>query len=429
VEQPRQKEFQVLEGRELPPTAGLPLKWQDFRRGKEQQESFEDGLARFLDMPSVQVECSGTACLFIALETLKRKSNRRTVVIPGYTCPLVPMVIKKAGLRIAVCDTQPDRFDFDLNVLEKICNKDTLCVVPTHLGGLVADLSPALEIAGQNGAWLIEDAAHALGARWYQDNVGTVCDLGFYSFAAGKGLTLYEGGALVARDPGMRKSLIETSREIVPQRIDWELMRICQLIGYGLFYNPRGLSFTYGANLRHWLRQGDPVNAAGEHFTQIPVHKVSSFRKSVGASALTRLKTHLEDNVDRGRRRTNRLSEIEGLAVLRELPNTSATWPTIMVAMPTRDACQLALNELWSKGLGVTKLFIHDLSSYGYLRGLLPDVKTPNAQALSERSLTISNSAWLSDDEFESIVRVLESAAKRTRNSSRRPTFTFGSQI
>jgi dTDP-4-amino-4,6-dideoxygalactose transaminase len=410
----------VLKGRELPPTAGLPLKWEDFRSDKSGRDSFEDALAKFLDVPSVQVECSGTACLFIALETLKRKSNRRTVVIPGYTCPLVPMVIRKAGLRIAVCDTQPDRFDFDLNALAKICNEDTLCVVPTHLGGLVADLSPALEIAGQNGAWLIEDAAHALGASWYHDKAGTVCDLGFYSFAAGKGLTLYEGGALIARDPAMRKSLAETSRQLVPRRLDWEMLRICQLIGYGMFYNPKGLFYTYGLNLRHWLREGNPVNAAGEHFTQIPVHKVSSFRKEIGASALTRLKEHLENNVERGRKRAERLGEIEGLTVMKELPSTQATWPTIMVALPTRDACQSVLAQLWTRGLGVTKLFIHDLSSYAYLRGLLPDLRTPNARALSERSLTISNSLWLEEDDFQQIVQVLEAAAKLALSGKRR---------
>src|SRR5262249_16529358 len=165
---------------------------------------------------------------------------------------------------------------------------------------------------------------------WHHDKAGTVCDLGFFSFAAGKGLTLYEGGALVARDPAMRKALIETSRQVVPFRIDWEILRICQLIGYGLFYNPSGLSFTYGANLRHWLRQGNAVNAAGEHFTHIPVHKVSAFRKRVGTSALARLKEHLEDNVSRGRQRAERLSAIEGVTVLKELPSTSATWPTIM---------------------------------------------------------------------------------------------------
>jgi dTDP-4-amino-4,6-dideoxygalactose transaminase len=414
----------MLTIRELPPTAGLPLTWQDLLHGHNRGTSFEAGLAQLLGAQDVQVECSGTACLFIALETLKRQSSRRTVIIPGYTCPLVPMAIKKAGLRIKVCDTQPDCFDFDLNALRELCDKDILCMVPTHLGGLVADLAPVMEIAQEVGAWLIEDAAHALGAQWHGRPVGTVCDLGFYSFAAGKGLTLYEGGALVTGNPDLRQELSATSRQLVPFRIEWEMLRAVQLLGYGLFYNPTGLAFTYGANMRHWLKRGDPVSAAGEHFDNIPVHKVSRWRKQIGASALTRFKDHLKDNIERGRRRAGKLSEIDGLTVLAEAPSTSGTWPAIMVALPTPQACRQALDQLWTKGLGVTKLFIHDLLSYRYLKDLLPEVETPNARALAQRSLTISNSSWVSDEDFEQVSRVLEAAVRQSRSLSLQPSLT-----
>lgn len=410
----------MLPFRELPPTAGLPMNWRDLFLSKTQGEDFAVGLSEFLCLPNVQIECSGTACFVIALETLKKESSRSSVIIPAYTCPLVPMAIKKAGLNVLVCDTQPDSFDFDIDILATLCDEDTLCVVPTHLGGLVADLAPVLKIADNVGAWVIEDAAHALGASWHGRPVGTIGDLGFFSFAAGKGLTLYEGGALVARDPVLREKLARTSRDLVPLRIDWELLRMAQLLGYTFFYNPLGLYFTYGANMRHWLKKGDPVNAAGEHFTQIPIHKVSAWRKRAGATALLRLAGHLEDGADRGRRRARQLSQIEGLSVFAERPSTSGTWPAIMVALPDQLACQQALARLWTSGLGVTKLFIHDIASYTYLHDLLPGICSSNAKALSERSLTISNSSWLEDDEFCLIAKVLADACTKDMHSSRK---------
>ena len=65
---------------EVPPTAGLPMSWRDFLpRGG----SLELGLAAYLHQPEVQIECSGTAALVVALTTLKQLSPRRSVVIPA----------------------------------------------------------------------------------------------------------------------------------------------------------------------------------------------------------------------------------------------------------------------------------------------------------------------------------------------------------
>jgi perosamine synthetase len=402
--------------KELPPTDGLPLKWHDFWPLRLPPQNFESALKKFLGVDFVQVECSGTACLVIALEALKELSAARTVIIPGYTCPLVPMAIHKAGLKIKVCDTQKDNFDFDHASLANLCDADTLCIIPTHLGGLLADLKPTLDIAQANGSWVIEDAAHALGATANGRAVGTIGDIGFYSFAAGKGLTLYEGGALVARDPQIQEALKAKSRQFVPLSIQWELLRMAQLLGYGALYNPVGLTATYGYNLRRYLKTGDMVNATGEHFTQIPIHKISPWRKQVGANALPRLPQHLADAGQRGRRRAAQLNQIDGVRVLAELPDTRGTWPALMVEMESRKNCNRALLKLWASGLGVSKLFVHDLSSYKYLEELLPGLKTPNARALAERTLTVSNSAWVSDEDFRFIFEGLaESSVKKKR--------------
>src|SRR6267378_1840536 len=126
--------------REVPPTAGLPLQWRDFLpRGNT--DSLETTLAAFLKTPTVQIECSGTAALIIALTTLKRMSGRRSVIIPAYTCPLVALAVMHCGLHPAVCDLRTNSFDLCPEALERACNDDTLAVIPTHLGGRVADLT------------------------------------------------------------------------------------------------------------------------------------------------------------------------------------------------------------------------------------------------------------------------------------------------
>src|ERR1041385_5029437 len=166
--------------RELPPTAGLPLSWRDFAP-RRPVAPLEEGLARLLGVSAVQVECSGTASLVIALQTLKRTSVRRTVVIPAYTCPLVALAVARAGLRVRLCDTAPDEFDLDPDALRAVCDDETLCIVPTHLGGAVADLEPVLDVAARHRAYVVEDAAQALGATWRGRPVGTIGGIGFFN--------------------------------------------------------------------------------------------------------------------------------------------------------------------------------------------------------------------------------------------------------
>src|SRR5881275_1579157 len=134
--------------REVPPTAGLPLEWRDFLPARR---PFESALAEMLDVPEAQVECSGTAALIVALTALRTLSSRRRVVVPAYTCPLVALAIAHCGLQPVPCDVRKEGFDFSPQALEAMCDRDTLAVLPTHLGGRVADVATAASIARRAG--------------------------------------------------------------------------------------------------------------------------------------------------------------------------------------------------------------------------------------------------------------------------------------
>lgn len=402
---------------EVPPTAGLPLRWRDFLPASG-KPSLEEGLAAFLGLPAVQVECSGTASLVLALEVLKRRSRRRKVILPAYTCPLVPLAVAQAGLETALCDLGPNGLDLDPHSLSVLCDSQTLCVIPTHLAGAVADLAPVLEIARRAGAFIIEDAAQALGAAWNGAPVGTFGDIGFYSLACGKGLTLYEGGVLIARDSEMREALRRESEARVSFQWGMELKRSAELLGYRLFYHPAALRWSYGARLRHWLGRNDPVRAVGDDLgPEIPIHRVGRWRKRIGAAALERLPGAIRGNVERGRRRARMLGGIPGLHLLDDRPGRSGAWPFLMIWFDSAEASTRALSRLWRTGLGVSRLFIHPLTGYSYLKGKVPAVSAPNAEAFAARALTVSNSPWLTDGDFESIRAVLEESARSERAS------------
>jgi dTDP-4-amino-4,6-dideoxygalactose transaminase len=396
---------------EIPPTAGLPLRISDLWPARP---TLAATLAEQLDLPEPLLECSGTAALLVALRTLSQQApQRRMVVVPAYTCPLVAIAVHSLGLELRLCDTRPGHFEMDPQALAPICGSDTLAIVPAHLGGLVADLDGVLDVAKDCGARVIEDAAQAMGARDREQSVGLRGDIGFFSLAAGKGLSIYEGGLLMARDPELRAALARTHAAMVPRRRGWELRRSLELLGLALLYRPAGLGLAYGGPLRRALRRGDAVAAVGDAFPPtIPLHRVGCWRQGVGTRAAARLPAFLQQLRAQAAQRLAELQRIPSVRVLEPAPGTEGSWPFFMLQMSEAARCEAALAELWPAGLGVSRLFVHALPDYAYLADRVPQTPMPNARDFAARTLTVSNSPWLDAAAFERIRIVLRQAAR-----------------
>ena len=396
-----------LRRHELPPTAGLPLTLADLRPGAA---TLAADIAVQIGVPALQLECSGTACLLITLIALRElRPERRRVVVPAFTCPLVAIAVHQAGLELQLCDVRPGHFDMDSEALRAACDEQTLAIIPTHLAGRIADVDDALAVAHSVGAYVIEDAAQTLGGRRNGASIGLTGDVGFFSLAAGKGLSIYEGGLLLVRDHGLRKHLDQTSKRIVPHRLDWECRRTLELLGYAALYRPAGLRIAYGEPLRRALKRGDPVNAVGDEFPlTIPLHRVGRWRQAIGAHAAMRLPAFIDQLSVQAERRLPRLRQIAGLDVLDDPVGAKGTWPFLLLLLPDQERRDAALTQLWQAGMGVSRLYIDALPDYAYLAGVVPQQDVPNARDFAQRSLSISNSLWVNDDDFETICRTLE---------------------
>jgi len=392
---------------ELPPTAGLPLRLADLRPGAP---TLADDIAALLGTPPLQLECSGTASLLIALTTLRElQPQRRRVVVPAFTCPLVAIAVQQAGLELELCDLRHGHYDMDPAALRAACDERTLAIVPTHLAGRVADVDDALAVARQVGAYVIEDAAQALGARRHGISAGLAGDVGFFSLAAGKGLSIYEGGLLLARDPSLRERLARTAARLVPHSFGMEWKRLIELLGYAALYQPWGLRLAYGNPLRRALRRGDPVAAIGDDFPPtIPLHRVGRWRQAVGAHAAIRLPAFLGRLSAQAQRRLPRLRRIGGVELLDDPAGAHGVWPFLLLLLPDQKRRDAVLDQLWSSGYGISRLFIHALPDYAYLAGIVPAQEVPHARDFATRSLTIGNSPWMTDADFEAVCAVLE---------------------
>ena len=395
--------------RELPPTAGLPLQFSDLLPDFGRPSAT---LEATLQLPPALLVSSGAAALWIVLDALQKlRPGRTVVVVPAFTCPLVALAVQQAGLALRVCDTRPGHFDLDFDRLRALCGPDTLAVITTHLGGRVADDAGAAAIAKNAGAYLIEDAAQALGARIDGRNVGLAGDVGFFSLGAGKGLSIYAGGLIVAQDAALdaaiRRSHVRLERRM-PLRESW---RCLQLLGLALLYNPVGLVPAYGQPLRRALGRGDVIGALSERFApRIVAHKVGRWRRAVARRAALRLPSFLRAGETRAHNRLQRLEAIPGVAVLRDAASGQGTWPCFILLLPDATRRDRVLAGLWTIGLGASRAFAAALPDYPQLATCVPATAVPNARDFAARTLTVSNSHWMTERDFDAVCTAIARA-------------------
>lgn len=173
---------------------------------------FEDALASYLGVPRALSVTNGTVALELALEALGVGRGDEVVVSP-YTFRSSATSAARVGAKMVFADVGEDHL-LSAETIAKALTKRTKAIVVVHLYGEVVDLEPILALAKARGIFVVEDCAQALGAEYKGQKVGTLGDVGCYSFCQSKHITAGgEGGAIVARDPKVLAK-VESLRDI-----------------------------------------------------------------------------------------------------------------------------------------------------------------------------------------------------------------------
>ncbi|MCL5238519.1 MAG: DegT/DnrJ/EryC1/StrS family aminotransferase [Nitrospirae bacterium] len=400
--------------REIPPTAGFPLSWKDFlpafsAQGREGR--LENDFKHYLDIACTRVANSGTAAFYLILESLKSLSGRKTVVIPSYICPLIPLAIKRAGLRVEVCDINRHNFDYDISMLEDLCraNNDILAILMVHLAGVPADVDSIAPIAEQHSIFTIEDCAQALGAWYRGKRAGTLGDFSFFSLCRGKGLTTYEGGIIATGRDEYRPFIDNTIQRFVKNDSLSEGMFIALLIGYWLFYRPLLFWPVFRLPQIFWNRRGDKIKAAMEDFDiDFPLHKMSAVRQLIGHGQFSRIDAEIEKQRQKAAFYLLRLKKVGGLTVVEELPGSRATYPFVTVIFDSPEKRERALKILSRTDFGASIVYAFAVTDYAYLKNIVADGNCSNARFMAERTLTLSTSTFLTDEDLDAVVSIIE---------------------
>jgi dTDP-4-amino-4,6-dideoxygalactose transaminase len=179
---------------------------QAFVMGPEVQ-GLEEEIAAYIGVPHAVGVASGTDAILLPLKALDPRPGDE-VVIPAFTFFATAGAVWNAGFKPVFCDVDPVSFNVTAETLDAAWTARTRATVPVHLYGQMAPMDEIRALASRRGAFVLEDAAQAIGASQGGAMAGSVGDAGAFSFFPTKNLGGFgDGGIITTTDDGLAEKV------------------------------------------------------------------------------------------------------------------------------------------------------------------------------------------------------------------------------
>jgi perosamine synthetase len=179
----------------------------------------------------------GRLALYAILKSLALNPGDE-VVLPGFTCVVVPNAVMHLKLKPVYVDIEPSNFNISVSQLEGAIGPRTRVIIAQHTFGVPADMDPIMEIARRKGLYIIEDSCHALGAEYMGKMTGEFGDAAFFSSQWSKPVTTGLGGWAAINNPALRKRMDEVYREFRPSGAGESLLLLAQYVAFAALFRP-----------------------------------------------------------------------------------------------------------------------------------------------------------------------------------------------
>jgi 3-amino-5-hydroxybenzoate synthase len=167
-----------------------------WRMGGKEVDSFEQEFAEYHGAPHALAVTNGTHALELALQAMGVGPGTE-VIVPAFTFISSSQAAQRLGAVTVPVDVDPDTYCIDVAATAAAITPRTRVIMPVHMAGLMADMDGLEKLAADSGVQLLQDAAHAHGARWQGKRVGELGSVAAFSFQNGKLMTAGEGGAVL----------------------------------------------------------------------------------------------------------------------------------------------------------------------------------------------------------------------------------------
>jgi len=285
-------------------------------------DAFTRKFSEWIGAPHVFGAASGRSAFQLALESLGLEKGKE-IIFPAFTFPVMPMVAKLLGYKPVFCDVDPVTFNSGPEHIEPLINERTGAVLATHLFGQPCAIQKIAELAKKRNIRLLEDCAHALGVRVAGRSVGTFGDIGIYSFAEGKNMPCFGGGAIATSN----EKIAQRARDVLakaPMPASGTVLKKAAFIWLlWLLTRPEVFGVTVYPALRLKLLLGQPLmdSAVGDELLSLfaasnpRVYRLANLQAAIGLIQLERIDAFNEGARRNARILSESLNGIRGIGV------------------------------------------------------------------------------------------------------------------
>lgn len=328
-------------------------------------EAFQNKFAEFCGTKYAVACSNGTVSLHLALEALGIGKGDE-VIMPTLTYIATANAVTYCGAKPVFADVETDTWNISTLSVEKVITRKTKAIIPVHLYGLPCDMDSIIEIAKKYNLKVIEDAAEAHGAKWKGKAVGSMGDIGSFSFFGNKIITSGEGGMLVTDNK--------------------ELYRlICNLRSQGV-----------DPNKRYW------------HDRVAYNYRMTNMQAAVGLAQLENVDWHLAQRQRVAKLYDEKLKGLQEYISVQKVNASShhAFWMySIVFTDKVKDERDQIMKSMEGFGIEMRPLFypMHVMPPY-----YDSNVACPVAEKISERGINLPTHANLSESDIDYIVDCLK---------------------
>lgn len=292
---------------------------------------FEDALCKYTRSRYAVAVSSGTAALHIACLAASISRGEEVITSPITFIASANCVLYCGGNPV-FADIQEETVNIDPKEVAKKITRKTRAVLPVHFAGFPCDMEAIVAVARKNGLVVIEDAAHALGARYKDSKIGSCrySDMTTFSFHPLKGITTGEGGAVVTNDKKLHRKLLMLRNHGITRKGRRFMGKAVEKNG-NWYYEMQCLGFNY---------------------------RITDLQCALGISQLKKLDTFLERRREIAAFYTEKFSGTESILLPQESANTRSAWHLYYIRLKDSSRRRDVFDALRQNGIGAQVHYI-----------------------------------------------------------------------
>ena len=355
---------------------------------KEKIHLFREAIEACFDAKVLLLQ-SGRAALYYLLKALPQE----TVIVPGYTCKVVPEAALLAGKKIIYVDISLKTLNMDLDDLEKKIEPRSI-ILATHQFGIPCDIERISDIAQRHRCLLIEDCAAAFGSRIRGKLVGTSGVASLFSFEFTKVLSAGRGGFLLFKDAVLHEKVRRlTEEELRPPPFSF----VGKIMAVLFFHKMVTVPFWYGLFIRPFYRKYGFSTDRGEirpFLDQLYQYSLSPMEATLGLFNLKRVERILERRREIASKYEQGLGKTDGLQLPVVPADSFCSWMRFPVRILRQDKRDF-YSRCLAKGLDLGFTYSYSCSD-----------QCKNAQLAGQQVVNLPLNSSLTDEEVMKIIKV-----------------------